>query len=185
MCGGYVTHACIVNNPSVQVARCVAAHGHTPNPAVAPHSRPARFAPPAAGPRRLSMITKERRAHSALFLRRSGITPIWGGFPGRRIPLPEGILRRDSGAPDGPAWQHGGMAWWTAGGGAGFIAARAGEGAVPGARTPSRRLPAGNLRFSPRRPILGGIMLLFLTFLFCQERRRTEGGPSMSVRRGS
>ena len=76
------------------------------------------------------------------------------------------------------AWQHVGMAWRTAGGGTGFTAARTGEGAAPSG-TPIRRLLAGNLCGSLQvAPKLDGNMLLFLTILFCMERRRTDGAPA-------
>ena len=63
-----------------------------------------------------------------------------------------GVIRMRRAAP---AWQHGGMAW-----------------RVTGGYSP---VTFGSL---PPAPILDGIMLLFLTFLFCPERRRTEGPPA-------
>ena len=73
---------------------------------------PAALTPGVRAPRGLSMITKEKHAHSMLFFSQIGITPIAEVSRAAELQFSEGIL----GAPGGPAWQHGGMAWRAAGG---------------------------------------------------------------------
>ena len=78
-----------------------------------------------------------------LFLRQNGITPIAEvSRAGEFLFLREfcAVIRMRRAAP---AWQHGGMTWRTAGGGTGYMAARAREGAEQSG-TPSQRLLAGN-----------------------------------------
>ena len=188
MPGGYVTRACIVNNPSAQVARCVAAHGHTPNPAVAPHSRPPALRRPgrrrslrrpraAARARRinpwLSMITQTSGRYSNALLTSKAQSPLLRRFHWSRNYCFRGNSRCDPDAPGAPPWQHGGMSWRTAGGQTGFIAARAREGAERSG-APSKRLPAGNFPVFSQPP--GYLMALcYFSAHFCFTRN--AGGP--------
>jgi hypothetical protein len=134
----------------------------------APVPRPARRINPW-----LFMITKEKHAYRMLFLRRNGITPIAAVLrAGEFLFLREfcAVIRMRRAAP---AWQHGGMTWWTAGGGIGSIAARATEG-LEQSGAPTRRLLAGNFTgFSqPTRYLMA---LCYFSSHFCSARN--VGGP--------
>jgi hypothetical protein len=101
------------------------------------------------------MITEEKHAYRMLFFRQNGITPIAEVSRAAEFLFPEGILGVIRMRWAAPAWQHGGMAWRAAG--------------------DYSTVTYGSL---PLAPMVDGIMLLFLTFLFCPERRRTEGPPA-------